>query len=83
MSEALRVRVLLGDGLAAAVWTSGLPNAHRAARTLKSGTVGVTNYDGGDLTVRFGVSSNPVPADTTNPCTPVTSTPRSSSAGWR
>ena len=41
-------------GLAAAVWTSDLSKAHRAARTLRAGSVWVNQYDGGDMTAPFG-----------------------------
>jgi 4-guanidinobutyraldehyde dehydrogenase/NAD-dependent aldehyde dehydrogenase len=41
-------------GLAAAVWTSDLSKAHRAARALRAGSVWVNQYDGGDMTAPFG-----------------------------
>ncbi|MEP1584705.1 MAG: aldehyde dehydrogenase family protein, partial [Marinobacter sp.] len=40
--------------LAAAVWTSDLSKAHRAARALRAGSVWVNQYDGGDMTAPFG-----------------------------
>ncbi|MGJ5893379.1 aldehyde dehydrogenase PuuC [Streptomyces sp. V2] len=41
-------------GLAAGLWTSDLPTAHRVSRALKAGTVWVNCYEEGDLTVPFG-----------------------------
>ena len=41
-------------GLAAAVWTSDLSRAHRAAKALRAGSVWVNQYDGGDMTAPFG-----------------------------
>ena len=41
-------------GLGAALWTDNLGRAHRVARRLRSGSVFVNNYHGGDMTVPFG-----------------------------
>ena len=41
-------------GLASAVWTSNLATAHKTARTIKTGTVWINNYDQADMTVPFG-----------------------------
>ena len=41
-------------GLAAGIWTSNLDRAHRVARRLRTGSVFVNNYHGGDMTVPFG-----------------------------
>ncbi|MCB1625079.1 MAG: aldehyde dehydrogenase, partial [Pseudomonadales bacterium] len=41
-------------GLAAAVWTRDINNAHRTARALRAGTVYVNCYDADDITVPFG-----------------------------
>jgi acyl-CoA reductase-like NAD-dependent aldehyde dehydrogenase len=54
IEEGIRLANGTKYGLAASVWTSGLSNAHRAARALKAGTVWVNNYDGSDITVPFG-----------------------------
>jgi acyl-CoA reductase-like NAD-dependent aldehyde dehydrogenase len=41
-------------GLAAAIWTTDLKSAHRAARALRAGVVYVNCYDADDITVPFG-----------------------------
>lgn len=41
-------------GLAAAVWTSDINKAHRAARKLRSGLVWINCWDGGSITMPFG-----------------------------
>ncbi|MFQ5984952.1 MAG: aldehyde dehydrogenase [Alphaproteobacteria bacterium] len=41
-------------GLAAAVWTSDITKAHKAARALRAGTVWINCFDHGDITVPFG-----------------------------
>src|SRR3546814_14985124 len=41
-------------GLAAAVWTSDIKKAHRAAKALRAGVVWVNCFDAGDLTPPFG-----------------------------
>ena len=52
--EALRVANDSVYGLAAAIWTSDLSTAHRAARALRAGIVWVNCYDVGDITSPFG-----------------------------
>jgi 4-guanidinobutyraldehyde dehydrogenase/NAD-dependent aldehyde dehydrogenase len=41
-------------GLGAAIWTRDLSKAHLAAKALRSGSVWVNQYDGGDMTAPFG-----------------------------
>ena len=41
-------------GLAAAVWTSDIKKAHRAAKSLRAGSVWVNCFDAGDMTTPFG-----------------------------
>lgn len=41
-------------GLAAGVWTGGLKNAHRAAKSIKAGVVWVNCFDRGMVSVPFG-----------------------------
>ncbi|GAB4372240.1 MAG: aldehyde dehydrogenase [Kiloniellaceae bacterium] len=41
-------------GLAAAVWTSDIKKAHRAAKALRAGSVWVNCFDAGDMTTPFG-----------------------------
>jgi phenylacetaldehyde dehydrogenase len=41
-------------GLAAAVWTKDFARAHRMARQLKAGSVGINRYPGSDPTAPFG-----------------------------
>ncbi|MET4695420.1 aldehyde dehydrogenase [Endozoicomonas lisbonensis] len=52
--EAIQVANDTIYGLAAALWTDNLGRAHRVARRLRSGTVFVNNYHGGDMSVPFG-----------------------------
>jgi 4-guanidinobutyraldehyde dehydrogenase/NAD-dependent aldehyde dehydrogenase len=54
LDEALRIANDTPYGLAAAVWTSNLSKAHRAARALRAGSVWINQYDGGDMTAPFG-----------------------------
>jgi acyl-CoA reductase-like NAD-dependent aldehyde dehydrogenase len=41
-------------GLAGAVWSRNIDTAHRVARAVRVGTMGINNYFGGDITVPFG-----------------------------
>jgi acyl-CoA reductase-like NAD-dependent aldehyde dehydrogenase len=54
LDEALHIANDVSYGLAAAVWTSDLKTAHRAARALRAGVVYVNCYDADDITVPFG-----------------------------
>ena len=52
--DAVRIANDTEYGLAAALWTSGLAQAHRCTRKLRAGSVWVNNYHGGDMTAPFG-----------------------------
>lgn len=53
--QAIRIANDSPYGLAAAVWTADLTNAHSVARRLRAGTVWVNCYDeGGDMNFPFG-----------------------------
>ncbi|WP_028219078.1 aldehyde dehydrogenase [Paraburkholderia oxyphila] len=55
IDEAVRIANDSDYGLAAAVWTANLTNAHEIARRLRAGTVWVNCYDeGGDMNFPFG-----------------------------
>jgi 4-guanidinobutyraldehyde dehydrogenase/NAD-dependent aldehyde dehydrogenase len=41
-------------GLAGAVWSNNINTAHRVAKAVRVGTMGINNYFGGDITVPFG-----------------------------
>jgi acyl-CoA reductase-like NAD-dependent aldehyde dehydrogenase len=41
-------------GLAGAVWSNNINIAHKVARAVRVGTMGINNYFGGDITVPFG-----------------------------
>jgi len=41
-------------GLAGAVWSNNINTAHKVARAVRVGTMGINNYFGGDITVPFG-----------------------------
>jgi acyl-CoA reductase-like NAD-dependent aldehyde dehydrogenase len=41
-------------GLAGAVWSRDIDTAHKVARAVRVGTMGINNYFGGDITVPFG-----------------------------
>jgi acyl-CoA reductase-like NAD-dependent aldehyde dehydrogenase len=41
-------------GLAGAVWSRNINTAHKVARAVRVGTMGINNYFGGDMTVPFG-----------------------------
>ncbi|MFK0033726.1 aldehyde dehydrogenase [Pseudomonas monteilii] len=52
--EAISIANDTDYGLAAGIWTSDLSKANQVARALRSGTVWVNLYDGGDMTAPFG-----------------------------
>ncbi len=52
--EAIRVANDTIYGLAAAIWTTDINKAMKAARGLKAGSVWVNCFDGGDITTPFG-----------------------------
>jgi acyl-CoA reductase-like NAD-dependent aldehyde dehydrogenase len=52
--EAVRIGNDTVYGLAAAVWTSDIKKAHRAAKALRAGCVWVNCFDAGDMTTPFG-----------------------------
>ncbi|MGF1631995.1 MAG: aldehyde dehydrogenase [Kiloniellaceae bacterium] len=52
--EAIRIGNDTVYGLAAAVWTSDIKKAHRAAKALRAGSVWVNCFDAGDMTTPFG-----------------------------
>ena len=54
LDEAIRIGNDVIYGLAAAVWTRDITQAHRAARALRAGVVYVNCYDADDITVPFG-----------------------------
>ncbi|RRJ82640.1 aldehyde dehydrogenase [Aestuariirhabdus litorea] len=54
LEQAIEIANDTDYGLAAAVWTSNLSKAHRAAKALRAGSVWVNQYDGGDMTAPFG-----------------------------
>ena len=41
-------------GLAGAVWSNNINTAHKVAKAVRVGTMGINNYFGGDITVPFG-----------------------------
>jgi 4-guanidinobutyraldehyde dehydrogenase/NAD-dependent aldehyde dehydrogenase len=41
-------------GLAGAVWSNNINQAHKVAEAVRVGTMGINNYFGGDITVPFG-----------------------------
>ncbi|MGF1594495.1 MAG: aldehyde dehydrogenase [Kiloniellaceae bacterium] len=52
--EAIKIGNDTVYGLAAAVWTSDIKKAHRAAKALRAGSVWVNCFDAGDMTTPFG-----------------------------
>ena len=52
--EAIRIGNDTVFGLAAAIWTSDIKKAHRAAKALRAGSVWVNCFDAGDMTTPFG-----------------------------
>ena len=68
-------------GLAASLYTQDLNVAHRVARELKAGVVGINAYSEGDMTTPFGGYKLSASAATTSRSTPTTSTPRRRRSG--
>jgi len=52
--EAVRIANDSIYGLAGAVWSRNIDTAHKVARAVRVGTMGINNYFGGDITVPFG-----------------------------
>jgi 4-(gamma-glutamylamino)butanal dehydrogenase len=52
--EAIAIANDTDYGLAASIYTENVRTAHRMARAIKAGVVGVNNYSEGDLTTPFG-----------------------------
>jgi 4-guanidinobutyraldehyde dehydrogenase/NAD-dependent aldehyde dehydrogenase len=53
-AEAVRIANDSIYGLAGAVWSNDINTAHKVARAVRVGTIGINNYFGGDITVPFG-----------------------------
>ncbi|WP_261841588.1 aldehyde dehydrogenase [Aliamphritea ceti] len=54
MEDAIQIANDSPYGLAGAVWSSNINTAHIVAAAVRTGTMGVNNYFGGDVTVPFG-----------------------------
>jgi acyl-CoA reductase-like NAD-dependent aldehyde dehydrogenase len=54
MHEAIAIANDSIYGLAGAVWSRDIDTAHKVARAVRVGTMGINNYFGGDITVPFG-----------------------------
>lgn len=54
MQDAINIANDSPYGLAGAVWSSNINTAHKVAAGVRTGTMGVNNYFGGDITVPFG-----------------------------
>jgi acyl-CoA reductase-like NAD-dependent aldehyde dehydrogenase len=54
MDEAIAIANDSIYGLAGAVWSRDIDTAHKVARAVRVGTMGINNYFGGDITVPFG-----------------------------
>jgi len=52
--EAIQIANDSPFGLAGAVWSNNINTAHKVAKTVRVGTMGINNYFGGDITVPFG-----------------------------
>lgn len=53
-ADAVRIANDSPYGLAGAVWSLNINTAHKVAAAVRTGTMGVNNYFGGDITVPFG-----------------------------
>ncbi|WP_028299085.1 aldehyde dehydrogenase [Oceanospirillum beijerinckii] len=54
VDDAIRIANDSPYGLAGAVWSRNINTAHKVAAAVRTGTMGVNNYFGGDITVPFG-----------------------------
>ena len=54
MADAIRIANDSPYGLAGAVWSRNINTAHKVAAAVRTGTMGINNYFGGDMTVPFG-----------------------------
>ena len=54
MKDAIRIANDSPYGLAGAVWSRNINTAHKVAAAVRTGTMGINNYFGGDMTVPFG-----------------------------
>jgi len=54
MEEAIEIANDSPYGLAGAVWSRNINTAHKVAAAVRTGTMGINNYFGGDITVPFG-----------------------------
>ena len=52
--DAIRIANDSPYGLACAVWSQNINTAHKVAAAVRTGTMGINNYFGGDITVPFG-----------------------------
>ncbi|OOV87858.1 aldehyde dehydrogenase [Oceanospirillum linum] len=53
-ADAIRIANDSPYGLAGAVWSLNINTAHKVAAAVRTGTMGINNYFGGDITVPFG-----------------------------
>ncbi len=54
MADAIHIANDSPYGLAGAVWSNNINTAHKVAAAIRTGTMGINNYFGGDITVPFG-----------------------------
>lgn len=54
MDDAIAIANDSPYGLAGAVWSQNINTAHKVAAAVRTGTMGINNYFGGDITVPFG-----------------------------
>lgn len=54
MADAISIANDSPYGLAGAVWSQNINTAHKVAAAIRTGTMGINNYFGGDMTVPFG-----------------------------